>query len=72
MWGVLFHERSLPRDARALANASLRDLDQSWRVSDRPDDAYRDEAILLGRVEARGQAEDILTAATARRPRSCG
>ena len=62
LWGALFHERAMPRDQK-LANASHRDLDQSWRVSDRPESLYLDQAILLAKVEASGPAEALLTAA---------
>ncbi|MGL6095153.1 MAG: hypothetical protein ACRC7O_05035 [Fimbriiglobus sp.] len=64
LWGALFHERSLPRDSRSLMNASFRDLDQSWRVGNRPEDLFRDQAILLVRVPTEnGLAEPIMTAA---------
>jgi hypothetical protein len=62
MWGALFHERVLPRD-QGLMNASLRDLDQSWRVSDRSESVYLDQAILLANVEASGLAEPLMSAA---------
>jgi hypothetical protein len=57
LWGLLFHEAALPRD-RPLNNASLRELDQSWRLT--PEN--RNEAILVARVETvNGLAADILT-----------
>jgi hypothetical protein len=61
-WGALFHERTLSREFRTLLNGSMRDLDQSWRVADRPETIYRGEALLLAKVEARGATEEVLTA----------
>jgi hypothetical protein len=58
MWGYLFYEEALKREAGSFArNASLRRLDQSWRV--RPEN--RDEVILVGRVVVpSGAAETLL------------
>ncbi len=57
LWGLLFHEKAVPRDNRGLNNATLRTLDQSWRL----DEDNRNEAVLLARVETvNGQARDIL------------
>ena len=59
LWGVLFHEGTLKNEEGTYArNASLRRLDQSWRLS--PDN--RDEVIIVGRaVPQYGPAEEILT-----------
>lgn len=59
-WGVLFHEASLTYAEGVVArNASLRRLDQSWRLS--PENRY--EVILVGRaVKPSGTAaEDALS-----------
>lgn len=58
LWGVLFHEKKgAQKGAQSLNNATLRDLDQSWRL----DPENRDEAILVARVETvNGLARDIL------------
>lgn len=57
-WGALFHEKAVPAGTR-LQNASLRHLDQSWRLNER----NRDEAILVARVDASSgsNAEAVLT-----------
>jgi hypothetical protein len=57
--GVLFHESALKNEEGVVPrNASLRRLDQSWRLA--PDN--RDEVIIVGRaVPAHGPAEDVLT-----------
>ncbi len=59
MWGVLFHEAALKNEEGSIPrNASLRRLDQSWRLSA----DNRDEVIVVGRVAPQyGPAEDILT-----------
>ncbi|QJW92739.1 hypothetical protein [Frigoriglobus tundricola] len=59
LWGVLFHEGALKNEEGVVPrNASLRRLDQSWRLT--PDN--RDEVIVVGRVApVAGPAEDILT-----------
>jgi hypothetical protein len=59
MLGVLFHEATLKNEEGSFArNASVRRLDQSWRLS--PDN--RDEVIIVGRaVPQTGPAEDVLT-----------
>ena len=47
LWGMLFHEAALRNDEGVIPrNASLRRLDQSWRLA--PD--YRSEVIVVGRV----------------------
>jgi len=47
LWGMLFHEAALRNEDGVIPrNASLRRLDQSWRLA--PD--YRDEVIVVGRV----------------------
>lgn len=47
LWGVLFHEAALRNDEGIIPrNASLRRLDESWRLT--PDN--RDEVIVVGRV----------------------
>ncbi len=57
LWGLLFHEKAVRTDAKGLNNASLRDLDQSWRLGEE----NRNEAILVARVEsATGLAKDVL------------
>jgi hypothetical protein len=56
LWPVLFHEKLLSAAGGSSHNSTLRDLDQSWRLS--PGD--KDEAILVGRVEGRqGAAEAV-------------
>lgn len=59
LWGVLFHEGTLKNEEGTYArNASLRRLDQSWRLS--PDNL--DEVIIVGRVAPQyGPAEEILS-----------
>jgi hypothetical protein len=55
---LLFHEASA--GGPQTSNGSLRDLDQSWRLTD----DNRDEVILVGRVaQVRGQAQEIGKAA---------
>ncbi|MFO0801549.1 MAG: hypothetical protein U0791_00305 [Gemmataceae bacterium] len=47
LWSLLFHEAALRNEEGVIPrNASLRRLDQSWRLA--PD--YRDEVIVVGRV----------------------
>lgn len=46
LWGALFHEKAV--SSGRLQNATLRHLDQSWRLNER----NRDEAILVARVDA--------------------
>lgn len=49
MLGVLFHEAVPRKDDKAkLQNASLRHLDQSWRLSER----NRNEVIIVGKIAA--------------------
>ena len=59
MMGVLFHEGTLKNEEGVIPrNASLRRLDQSWRLS--PEN--RDEVIVVGRaVPQTGPAEEVLT-----------
>lgn len=62
LWGLFFHEKSLGNEAPRLANASLRDLDQSWRATG----SVRDQAILVAKLEATSgptgpTAEEIMT-----------
>lgn len=58
LWGMLFHEKALPPGVRILQNASFRRLDQSWRF----DPAFRDQAMLLARIDpVRGAAESFMT-----------
>jgi hypothetical protein len=59
LWGLLFHEAALRKDEGVIArNASLRRLDQSWRLSAE----NRDEVIVVGRVAPPlGPAEDVLS-----------
>lgn len=59
LWGLLFHEAALPRAEGVVArNASLRRLDQSWRLTPQ----NRDEVILVGRATPPiGPAEDTLS-----------
>jgi hypothetical protein len=47
LWGLLFHEAALRNDEGVVPrNASVRRLDQSWRLA--PD--FRDQVIVVGRV----------------------
>ncbi|MFO0936090.1 MAG: hypothetical protein U0798_06185 [Gemmataceae bacterium] len=56
-WGMLFHEASLRPDT-PLSNASLRKLDQSWRVS--PENL--NEILLVARIPATTEkAEELIT-----------
>lgn len=59
LWGLLFHEGALRNDEGVVArNASVRRLDQSWRLSD----LNRDEVIVVGRAAVPvGPAEDVLS-----------
>jgi hypothetical protein len=59
MLGALFHEATLKNEEGVIArNASLRRLDQSWRLS--PEN--RDEVIVVGRAAPPvGRAEEVLT-----------
>ncbi|WP_143392820.1 hypothetical protein [Fimbriiglobus ruber] len=58
MWGALFHEKATPPASGALKNASIRELDQSWRVSE----DNRDEVILLARIgPVSGLSEEMMT-----------
>ena len=63
MMGVLFHEGALKNEEGVVPrNASLRRLDQSWRLSA----DNRDEVIVVGRaVPTTGPAEEVLTGPTA-------
>ena len=58
MLGAFFHESAVRKDQGfTLKNASLRRLDQTWRLSE----ANRDEVIVVGRVAApAGTAEETL------------
>lgn len=65
--GLLFHEATQKTDdaSAQLSNASMRRLDQSWRIA--PDN--REELIVLGRVAPEeGSSEEILTAADSASP----
>jgi hypothetical protein len=56
-WGMLFHEAALRPDT-PLNNASLRKLDQSWRLT--PDN--RNEVLLVAKLPAvTEKAEDLMT-----------
>lgn len=60
LWRALFHEKVMAREVTkgGLENASLRDLDQSWRLNE----SNRNEAMLLARIPAiSGPAEGLLT-----------
>jgi hypothetical protein len=59
LWTVLFHEGTLKNEENSFArNASLRRLDQSWRLS--PEN--RDEVLIVGRIAPPpGPAEEVLT-----------
>jgi hypothetical protein len=63
MWGVLFHEGTLKNEEGVYArNASLRRLDQSWRLT--PEN--RDEVIVVGRTAPQyGPADEVLTGSNA-------
>jgi hypothetical protein len=59
-WGMLFHERA--NGPGRLANATLRDLDQSWRVGEAGKPGPVDEAILVARLSPpTGPAEPMMT-----------
>jgi len=61
IWGALFHERSAGA-GKALSNASLRDLDQSWRFEDAAKAKSFDEAILVASVAPpSGPSEAMMT-----------
>ncbi len=66
LMGMLFHESSLKNDEGVIArNASLRRLDQSWRLSA----DNRDEVIVVGRVSPPpGASEDVLAGPNAPAP----
>ncbi|HEX4589903.1 MAG TPA: hypothetical protein VH120_08250, partial [Gemmataceae bacterium] len=56
---LLFHEAWT--GGPQSSNGSLREVDQSWRLTD----DNRDEVILVGRMaQVRGQAEDVMTGPT--------
>lgn len=56
LWGALFHEKALGSDVRPLQNASLRELDESWRLTE----DNKDEAILVARIDrTTGPAEEV-------------
>jgi hypothetical protein len=56
LWGLLFHEAA-SGGGRELQNASLRTLDQSWRL----DEKNTDEVIVLIRLKrVSGEAEELL------------
>lgn len=63
LWGVLFHESALTYGEGIIPrNASLRWLDQSWRL----DPSNRGEVIFVGRVPpASGPAEETLSGSIA-------
>ena len=64
---LLFHEAWTA--GQEPSNGSLRDLDQSWRLTD----DNRDEVILVGRLpQAKGQAEDMTKASGVARPAVAG
>ncbi|HEY1192115.1 MAG TPA: hypothetical protein VGE74_31090, partial [Gemmata sp.] len=65
--GTLFHESSLRNDEGVVArNASLRRLDQSWRLAEYSSEFARDEVIVMGRAAPpRGPAEEVLTGPSA-------
>jgi hypothetical protein len=58
LWAVLFHEGTLKNEENTFArNASLRRLDQSWRLSAE----NRDEVVVVGRTALPpGPAEEVL------------
>lgn len=62
LWGVLFHELALKNEPGVYpSNASLRRLDQSWRLNEH----NRDEVIVVGRVVSQpGPARDLFQAST--------
>jgi len=58
LYGLLFHDRAVGK-VRSPQNASLRTIDQSWRLSDR----NADEVILLAKVrKVSEQPEEIMNA----------
>ena len=66
LWGVLFHEGALKNEEGVIPrNASLRRLDQSWRLTQ----DNRDEVIIVGRaISPVGPAEEVLTGPNASAP----
>ena len=68
IWGVLFHEKARG-SGKALSNASLRDLDQSWRIDDTRAKTSFDEAILVAAVAPpSGPSEAMMTDSTGASP----
>jgi hypothetical protein len=63
-WGILFHEAALKTDT-PLGNASLRRLDQSWRI----DKNHTNEVILIAKVGPTTEpAEELMTKANSPSP----
>lgn len=61
-WYVGFHERILQRNVE-LQNSLYRRFDQSWRVSDRAEDVYRGQAVLVGQIAlSSANGEELMTA----------
>jgi hypothetical protein len=61
IWGMLFHEKVLG-SAKALSNASMRDLDMSWRIEEASKAKFFDEAILVANISPpAGPTEAMLT-----------
>jgi len=68
IWGALFHEKSVG-SGKPLSNASLRDLDQSWRVEDAAKARSFDEAIFVASVSPpSGPSEAMMTDPTGASP----
>ncbi len=68
IWGALFHEKATG-SGKALSNASLRDLDQSWRVEEAAKAKYFDEAILVASLAPpSGPTEAMMTDPTGPSP----
>ncbi|MGL6075928.1 MAG: hypothetical protein ACRC8S_17360 [Fimbriiglobus sp.] len=60
IWSLMFHEKV--RGTNTLQNASLRDLDQSWRLEEVGKGKYFDEAILVAYINPpAGPTEPMLS-----------
>lgn len=68
IWGALFHEKALG-SGKPLSNASLRDLDQSWRIEEASKAKFFDEAILVASLAPPiGPSEALMTDPTGPSP----
>jgi hypothetical protein len=65
LFGALFHQKALGGDGRDLQNASVRSLDQSWRIAS----TNKDEVILVGRTtKSNGPTEQMMNGTEAPSP----